>query len=105
MYCFKIGGHSFHSQCVKLVRIRIYSGPPFPEFGLNSHFPAFGQNTEILRLSPYSVQMPENASQNNSKFGRFLRSEYLKRSFFIEKFKTKNLLLYKIYYLTAICKS
>ena len=36
MYCFKIGGHSFHSQSVKLVRIRIYSGPPFPEFGLDT---------------------------------------------------------------------
>ena len=60
---------------------------------------------ERRSISQYSVQMPENAGQNNSKFGRFLRSEYLKRSFFFEKFKTKSLLLYKIYYLTAICKS
>ena len=58
---------------------------------------------ERRSISQYSVQMPENAGQNNSKFGRFLRSEYLKRSFFFEKFKTKSLLLYKIYYLTAIC--
>ena len=30
---------------------------------------------EILRTSPYSVRMRENADQNNSKYGYFLRSE------------------------------
>ena len=29
---------------------------------------------EILRISPYSVRMRENADQNNSKCGNFLRS-------------------------------
>ena len=29
---------------------------------------------EILRISPYSVRMWENADQNNSKYGHFLRS-------------------------------
>ena len=29
---------------------------------------------EILRISPYSVQMWENADQNNSEYGHFLRS-------------------------------
>ena len=28
----------------------------------------------ILRISPYSVRMWENADQNNSKYGHFLRS-------------------------------
>ena len=30
---------------------------------------------EILRTSPYSVQMRENADQNNSEYEQFLRSE------------------------------
>ena len=29
---------------------------------------------EILRISPYSVQMRENTDQNNSKYGHFLGS-------------------------------
>ena len=55
-------------HCVKSVRILSYSGP---------HFPAFGLNTErysVLRISPYSVRMRENAHQNNSEYGHFLRS-------------------------------
>ena len=31
---------------------------------------------EALRISPYSVRMRENADQNNSEYGRFLRSKY-----------------------------
>ena len=30
---------------------------------------------EILRISPNSVRMPENADQNNSEYGNFLRSD------------------------------
>ena len=45
-----------HHHCVKSVLIRSYSGP---------HFPAFGLNT---------VRMGENADQNNSEYGHFLRS-------------------------------
>ena len=29
---------------------------------------------EILRISPYSVRMRENADENNSEYGHFLRS-------------------------------
>ena len=47
------------NHCVKSIRIRSYSGLHFPEFGLN------------LDL----VQMRENADQNNSEYGHFLRSE------------------------------
>ena len=32
---------------------------------------------EIRSISPYSVRMRENADQNNSEYGRFLRSEEL----------------------------
>ena len=45
--CFSLICH--HKQCVKSVRIRNYSGQ-------------------------YSVKMHENTDQNNSKYGRFLRS-------------------------------
>ena len=48
--------HIIH--CVKSVRIRSYSGPHFPAFGLNA-----------------PVRMRENANQNNSKYGHFLRSD------------------------------
>ena len=30
---------------------------------------------EILRVSPYWVRMRENADQNNSEYGYFLRSD------------------------------
>ena len=53
-------------DCVKNVRIRSYSGPHFPAFALNKGV--------ILRISPNSVQMPENADQNNSEYGHILRS-------------------------------
>ena len=51
-----------HSHCVKSVRIRSYSGPYFPAFGLNAE------------RSPYSVQMQEKTDQNNSEYGHFSRS-------------------------------
>ena len=50
------------NHCVKSVRIRSYSGLHFPEFGLN------------LDL----VQMRENADQNNSEYGHFLRGGFVK---------------------------
>ena len=31
---------------------------------------------EILRVSPYSVQMRENKNQKNTKYGHFSSSEY-----------------------------
>ena len=40
------------------VRIPSYSGPHFPAFGLNTE--RYG---EILRISPYSVRMRENAGK------------------------------------------
>ena len=41
-------------HCVKSVRIWSFSGPYFPEFGLN---------TEIGSIFPYPVQMRENTDQ------------------------------------------
>ena len=51
---------------MKSVRIRCYSGP---------HFPTFGLNTERYGVSKYLVQMPENADQNNSEYEHFSSSE------------------------------
>ena len=46
------------SHLVKSVRIRSFSGPHFPVFGLNT----------------YLVRMRENVNQKNSEYGHFLRS-------------------------------
>ena len=51
------------SHCVKGVRIRSFSGPHFPAFGLNTN--------EILSLIPYSVRMRENTDLKNSRYGHF----------------------------------
>ena len=47
-------------HCVKSVRVRSYSGPYFPAFGLNAE--------------KYEVRMRENTNQNNSEYEHFLRS-------------------------------
>ena len=55
-------------HCVKCVQIRSFFWYVFlrirTEYG------------DILRISPYSVRMRENADQKNSVFGRFSRSAY-----------------------------
>ena len=53
---------------VKSVCFRSYSAPYFPKFGLNTE--------SLLRITPYSVRMRENAGQNNSEYRHLLRSEY-----------------------------
>ena len=58
---------AYKKHCVKSVRIRSFSGPHFPAFGLNKE--------EILRISPYSVRIRENTDQKNSEYGHFSRSE------------------------------
>ena len=56
--------------CVKSVRIRSFSGPYFPAFGLNT------ERYSVLCISPYSVRMRENTEQKNSEYGHFSRSNY-----------------------------
>ena len=53
-------------HCVKSVCIRSYACPHF----LNSDL----IREDMLRISPYSVRMRENAGQNNSENAHFLRS-------------------------------
>ena len=55
----------FH--CVKSVRIRSFSGPYCPTFGLNTE-----RCSVSLRIQ--SDRMEENTDQKNSEYGHFLRS-------------------------------
>ena len=48
-------------------RIRSFSGPCFSRIRTE-----YG---EILRISPYSIRMRENADQKNSKYGQLSRSD------------------------------
>ena len=64
-------------HCVKSVRIRIFSGLYFPTFRLNEY-------EDLLRKSPFSVQMRENTYQKNSEYGHFLRSDsFMTLKFFL----------------------
>ena len=53
-------------HCVESVQIRSFFRSVFSRIRTE-----YG---EILRISPYSVQMRENADQNNSEYGHFLRN-------------------------------
>ena len=53
--------------CIKKIPIRSYSGPHFPRI-----WTEFG---EMRSIFPFSVRMRENAGQNNSEYGHFLRSD------------------------------
>ena len=66
MAFIQFASFSQHNYCVKCVRIWSYSGP---------HFPAFGLNTERLRICPYLVRIRENADQNNSEYRHFSRGK------------------------------
>ena len=48
---------------------------PYSEFFWSSIYRIWAEYREILCISLYSVQMRENADQNNSEYGHFLRSE------------------------------
>ena len=47
---------------------------PYPEFFWSAFSRIRIVYGEILRISPYSVQMRENADQNNTEYGHFSRS-------------------------------
>ena len=46
----------------------------YPELLWSVFFRIRTEYGEILRISPYSVQMRENTDQNNSEYGHFSRS-------------------------------
>ena len=67
-------------HCVKSVRIRSFSGP---------YFPAFGLNMDRYRVSlQNSVRMRENTDRKNSEYGHFSHSV-----FFADVFKSTYLFL------------
>ena len=47
---------------------------PYSELFWSSFFRIQTEYGGILRFSPYSFRMRENAAQNNSEYGHFLRS-------------------------------
>ena len=47
---------------------------PYSELFWSSFFRIRIEYGEILRISPYSVRMQENADQNKSEYGHFSRS-------------------------------
>ena len=50
---------------------------PYSELFWSAFSRIWTEYGEVLRISPYSVQMRENADQINSKYGPLLRCEYL----------------------------
>ena len=46
---------------------------PYLELFLSAFSPISTEYEEVLRISPYSVRMRENADQNISEYGHFLR--------------------------------
>ena len=58
-------------HCLKSVRIWSFSGPYFPEFGLNTERYCLSLS---LCLSSRSVRMRDNMDQKNSEYGHFLHS-------------------------------
>ena len=77
-------------HCVKSARIRIYSGP---------YFTAFGLNTGDRRISSYSVRMQENRDQNNSEYGHFLHTLSYSQNNFGKSLWQKTNLVFKFYLL------
>ena len=75
-------------EMVKSVRIRSYSGPRFPAFGLN---------TERYSQSEYGkMRIRKNTNQKNSEYGHFSGSAFCNLlPFFIPNF----ILISKIYFL------
>ena len=47
---------------------------PYSELYWSAFSRSMTEYGEILRISPHSVQMWENADKNNSKYGPFLRN-------------------------------
>ena len=47
---------------------------PYSELFWSTFYCILTEYRETLRISPYSVTMQENADQNNSEYGHFLRS-------------------------------
>ena len=58
-------------RCVKSVRVRSFSGPYFPVFGLNTDC---ARVSFLIKHSLYSVRMRENTDKKNFEYGHFSRN-------------------------------
>ena len=67
----QLGRHNVCRHCVKTVRIRSYSGPYFPAFGLNTD-----RSGLSLRIQS---ECSKNKDQVNFEYGHFSCSESLQR--------------------------
>ena len=57
------------------ITVKLNSLCPYPELFWSAFSRIRNEYGEILRIFPYSVRMRENADQNNSEYGHFLRRE------------------------------
>ena len=55
-------------------RISLRENCPYSELFWSAFSRIWTEYGEVLHISPYSVRTQENANQNNSEYGRFLRS-------------------------------
>ena len=54
---------------------------PYSELFWSGYSRIWTEYGAILRISPYSVRMRENAYQNNSEYGQFLHSDLIEENF------------------------
>ena len=64
---------SYLKNVRKNVSISLQKKRPFSELFWCAFSRIRTKYEEMLRISPYSVRMRENADQNNSEYGHFLR--------------------------------
>ena len=64
---------SYLKNVRKNVSISLQKKCPFSELFWCAFSRIRTKYEEMLRISPYSVRMRENADQNNSEYGHFLR--------------------------------
>ena len=62
---------------LSLEKLSLRKKCPYPEFFWSVFSRIRTEYAEIRSISPYSVQMPENRHQENSKYRHFLRIAYL----------------------------
>ena len=75
-YCFKnMLGKTISLKNLKRAALR--KKCPYSEFFWSAFSRIWTEYRDILRISPNSVRTRENADQNNSEYGHFLRSVFL----------------------------
>ena len=77
---------------LRILTLALREKCPCSELFWSIFSPTWTEYGEILRISPYSVRMWENADQNNFEHGHFLRSVELR---FWTEIKQKNQSLVK----------